>query len=83
MPYKKYECYFSNALCEVCRYMKHIHFFEIAKILQVDDIAKLLNLTKCLDTRVSCISGGEKKRLSIGVELVTNPPIMFFDEPTR
>ena len=44
---------------------------------------KLLNLDKCYESLVSNLSGGERKRLSIGVELISNPPIMFFDEPTR
>jgi len=46
-----------------------------------------LGLTHVANTRVGGngtrgISGGEKRRLSIGVELVTSPAIIFLDEPT-
>lgn len=48
----------------------------------IEEIARILGLTSIMESQVRFISGGEKKRLSIGVELVTNPPVMFFDEPT-
>ncbi|XP_026843316.1 ATP-binding cassette sub-family G member 1 isoform X3 [Drosophila persimilis] len=48
----------------------------------IDDIIDILQLQSCRQTLVGKISGGEQKRLSIGIELATNPPIMFFDEPT-
>lgn len=58
-----------------------------AKQAKVEEIIKLLGLEKCADTLVGSdlergISGGEKKRTSIGIELVTNPAILFLDEPT-
>lgn len=48
----------------------------------ISDVLHILNLAKCVDTRVKKLSGGELKRLSIAVEMITNPPVMFFDEPT-
>jgi len=44
-------------------------------------------LTKCQNTKVGGalvkgISGGERKRTSIGVELITDPQLIFLDEPT-
>lgn len=47
----------------------------------------MLGLEKCKDTRVGGdlkrgVSGGEKKRTSVALELVTDPSVIFLDEPT-
>ena len=44
-------------------------------------------MSRCADTKIGNefirgISGGERKRCSIGVELLTNPSLLFLDEPT-
>ena len=54
---------------------------------RVERIIDDLMLSKCQDTKiggplVKGISGGERKRTSIGVELITNPSLIFLDEPT-
>jgi ABC-type multidrug transport system ATPase subunit len=48
----------------------------------VADITGVLELHGIADRRVETLGRGELKRLSIGVEMAGNPPILFLDEPT-
>ncbi|KAI7765455.1 hypothetical protein LZL87_007206 [Fusarium oxysporum] len=53
----------------------------------VEEVILELGLKECADTRIGnsqhhgC-SGGEKRRTSIGVQLLANPSVLFLDEPT-
>ncbi|KJE90634.1 breast cancer resistance protein [Capsaspora owczarzaki ATCC 30864] len=60
---------------------------NVRKNARVDEIIRLLTLGGCKDSRIGGkllrgISGGERRRLSIGTELLTSPSILFLDEPT-
>lgn len=48
---------------------------------RIDEVLELLGLSREKNTRVGSLSGGQKRRLSIAVEYVSNPTLFFLDEP--
>ena len=58
------------------------------KMARVDEVIATLGIEAARDTRVGSmsggggISGGERKRVSVAVELLTGPKLLVCDEPT-
>jgi ABC transport system ATP-binding/permease protein len=49
---------------------------------RVDEVIDELGLAKHAQTRASSLSGGQRKRVSVALELLTKPSLLFLDEPT-
>jgi ABC-type multidrug transport system ATPase subunit len=55
---------------------------EEERINRINEVIADLDLSHRKDTQISKLSGGQQKRVSIGVELLTRPSLFFLDEPT-
>ena len=53
---------------------------EIVKL--VDHTIASLGLSDRVNLKTGRLSGGQRKRVSVGVELLSRPPLLFLDEPT-
>lgn len=57
------------------------------RLQRVQDTISMLRLEKCSDTRIGGpnqrgVSGGERKRVAVGTELVADVSVLLLDEPT-
>jgi len=48
----------------------------------VDEVIELIGLAEKADDRVKHLSGGQQRRLDVGLGIVGNPDLLFLDEPT-
>jgi ABC-2 type transport system ATP-binding protein len=48
----------------------------------VDEVIAIVGLADKRDSRVRTLSGGQKRRLDLGLALVGDPDLVFLDEPT-
>ena len=57
------------------------NFTRAEREARVEEALKMVGLTAARNTLVSKLSGGQRKRLSIAMELIPNPTLFILDEP--
>ncbi|MDH2904416.1 MAG: ABC transporter ATP-binding protein [Actinomycetota bacterium] len=68
-------------------------FFTVRQVLErnagfyphprnIDEVIEMVGLTEKRDAKVKKLSGGQQRRLDIGLGIVGNPELLFLDEPT-
>jgi len=55
---------------------------KVERRTRVDEVLAELGLTQHANTQVSRLSGGQRKRTSVALELLTRPTLLYLDEPT-
>ncbi len=60
-----------------------VHGFSREKCREkISELEKLLSLTEVMDRRAGRLSGGYQRRLSVAMALISEPKVLFLDEPT-
>ena len=70
-----------NPLLTVAETM-HLYASFFPKARPVDETLELVGLGEKRGSRVGSLSGGQQRRLDVGVGIIGNPELLFLDEPT-
>ena len=49
---------------------------------EIDDVIEMVGLTAKADARIGTLSGGQKRRIDLGLGIIGTPEVLFLDEPT-
>eukprot|EP01083_Nonionella_stella_P193084 713453_1 len=78
-----------DAIFDLLTAKEHLKFYAMIKGLrgaeadeQVNVLLSALNLTKYRNRRAGTYSGGNKRKLSVAMAMIGNPPVIFLDEPS-
>eukprot|EP01083_Nonionella_stella_P193083 713449_1 len=78
-----------DALFDLLTAKQHLKFYGYLKGLrgddlndQIDMLLKVLSLNKYKDRRAGTYSGGNKRKLSVAISMMGNPPVVLLDEPS-
>ncbi|WP_239617338.1 ABC transporter ATP-binding protein [Cohnella mopanensis] len=74
----------SSALFELLTVQENLELFAsfYPNSKQAAEVLEMINLTDHRGKRVKSLSGGQRQRLAIGLAMVSDPQIIFLDEPT-
>jgi ABC-2 type transport system ATP-binding protein len=74
----------SSAMYQTLSVTEHLRLFAgyYSKPRPVDEVVELVGLAEKRDDLVRRLSGGQRRRLDLGLALIGDPELIFLDEPT-
>lgn len=73
------QCIYKKAkVIEILRFFHDLY----TEPLEVEDVLNLVNLQEYRQVKIKNLSGGLKQRVALAIAMISNPEVLFLDEPT-
>lgn len=71
-----------RAALDFAAQLRLVGWSEQARVDRVNEVCRQVGLDERLGLRIKKLSGGQRKRVSVALELLTQPTLLILDEPT-